>query len=384
VQNFAQIERGKYLATLGDCVACHTAKGGKPFAGGLPIETPFGIIVSPNITPDAETGIGTWSNDDFLATMQHGIGHGGEHLYPAMPYTYTTHVTRDDDLAIRAWLATIPPVHNKVVSNQLPFPLNIRAAMRAWNALFFTPGVYQPNPQKSAAWNRGAYIVTGLGHCGACHTPKNVLGADKPSAALTGEPLQGWYAPNITNAARQGLGNWSIDDITAYLRTGHNKAAAASGPMGEEVGYSSTNMTEADLRAIATYLKDQPGRPAPETAAPDAVQMKLGAAIYADECSACHTPNGQGIANLFPALSNAPSIQSREATSLIRVVLQGAQSVATNPKPTGPAMPAFSWLLSDAQIAAVTTYVRNAWGNHAAAVSSDAVAAERGRLAGGG
>ena len=380
-QDFTQVQRGKYLTELGDCAACHTASGGKPYAGGRPIQTPFGTIVSPNITPDRGTGIGAWSQADFVRVMQDGIARGGKHLYPAMPYTYYTHVSRDDDLAIQAYLSTIPAVQNKVVSNQLPFPLSIRALMAGWNLLFFKPGRFTPDPQKPAVWNRGAYLVTGLGHCGACHTAKNFLGADLGAQALQGEPIQNWFAPNITSDRRRGVGGWPADELVAYLRSGHNKSAAASGPMGEEVAMSSTFMDDADLQAIALYLKGLPAKADNVAAAqPDGATMKLGAAIYADECSACHTPKGEGIAELFPALNGAPSVQSRGATSIIRVVLQGAKSVATVQAPTGPAMPAFGWMLSDAQIAAVATYIRNSWGNAAPSVNEADVRRDRARL----
>jgi mono/diheme cytochrome c family protein len=381
-QNFGQIERGKYLAAVGDCVACHTAKGGQPFAGGLPVHTPFGIVVSPNITPDRETGVGAWSEEDFLRVMQRGIAPHGVHLYPAMPYTDYTHVTQDDDLAIWAWLKTLPAVSNKVVADQLAFPLSIRATMIAWNALFFRAGVFQPDPAQSVMWNRGAYLVTGLGHCGACHTPRNFLGAEKSSADLAGAPVEGWFAPNITSDPRHGVGGWAASEIVEYLRGGHNVAAAASGPMGQEVALSSAHMTDTDLQAIAIYLKDVPATTDTASAAPpDGAVMKEGGAIYADECSACHTPDGKGIAQLFPALAAAPSIQAREATSVIRVILQGAKSVATDRAPTGPAMPTFGWMLTDQQIAAVSTYIRNAWGNAAPVVSDDEVRHERDRLA---
>ncbi len=370
---------GKYLATLGDCAACHTALGGQPFAGGLPVQTPFGVVVSPNITPDPQTGIGAWSNADFLNgdAARHRARRKAPVPGDAVHQDYT-HVTAADDLAIRAWLATIPPVRHAVVSNKLPFPLDIRASMTAWNALFFSAKAFRPDPSKSVAWNRGSYLVNGLGHCGACHTPKNPLGADQTGEFLRGARLQGWFAPNITNDDRRGLGRWSSDDVVAYLRTGHNRFAAASGPMAQEVSLSSSQWSDADLRAAATYLKDQPGQhdaQAPVEA--NSAAMRQGAAIYADECSACHTPQGQGIPNLFPALNAAPAIQSRAPTSLIRVVLHGAKSVATERAPTGPAMPAFGWMLSDAQVASVVTYIRNAWGNAASAVSADQVASAR-------
>ena len=380
-QAFKQIQEGRYLATVADCAACHTAPGGQPFAGGRLIETPFGTIVSPNITPDRATGIGAWTDRDFLGALQRGRGRHGQHIYPAMPYVYYTRATRSDDLAIRAWLATLPAVHNEVHSNRLPFPLNIRASMIAWNALFFRPGEFRPDAAKSAAWNRGAYLVTGLEHCGACHTPKNALGADDNARRFQGAKLQGWFAPNITNDARRGLGRWTMDDIVTYLRSGHNRFAAASGPMAEEVSLSSSRMTEPDLRAMAIYLKSQPGQTdTAQPADPHGRVMRVGAAIYADECAACHTPRGAGVAGLFPTLAGAPGTQSRGPASLIRVVLQGAQGVATDTAPTGAAMPAFGYMLSDAQVAAVLTYIRNAGGNAASPVTSGEVASARASL----
>jgi mono/diheme cytochrome c family protein len=382
-QDFSQIERGRYLAVVGDCAACHTKPGGKPFAGGLPIETPFGKVVAPNITPDNETGIGLWSAEDFVRAVRQGIRRDGAHLFPAMPYTYYTRVSRDDVLAIRAYLETMPAVDNSVSTDQLPFPLSLRADMAAWNALYFKFGAIRPNPNKSAEWNRGAYLAQGLMHCGMCHTPKNIAGGDKTGEQLQGYALQGWFAPDLTTDPRRGLGSWSIDDIVTYLKTGHNRFAAATGPMAEEVAKSSSEMTNADLHAVATWLKDQPAPKEASTRPIDAADktMELGAAIYADECSACHTPNGAGIAGLFPTLAGAPSVQSTDPTSMIRVVLAGTQSVATNSAPTAPAMPAFAWLLNDRQAAAVLTYIRNTWGNAAPEVTADDVAKRRAALA---
>jgi mono/diheme cytochrome c family protein len=379
-QGFPEIERGRYLTILGDCAACHTKPGSeRDFAGGRPIETPFGKIVAANITPDRETGIGAWTDDEFVNALTQGTGRDGAHLYPAMPYTYLTRVTREDALAIRAYLDTVLAVPNAVISNQLPFPFNQRISMVAWNALFFTPGTFRSVDGKSAEWNRGAYLAEGLMHCGMCHTPKNVLGGDKTAQRLQGYALQGWFAPDITTDNRRGIGSWSAEDIVGYLKTGHNRTAAASGPMGEEVSLSSSRLTDADLHAIAVYLKDQPNRDHADEApvAADEGVMKVGAAIYADECSACHTPKGTGIAELFPALAGAPLVQSTDPTSLIRVVLRGARSVATDEAPTGPAMPSFAWLLNDDQVASVTTYIRNAWGNASPAVTASQVAGTR-------
>jgi mono/diheme cytochrome c family protein len=383
-QDFPTIERGRYLAVVGDCAACHTMPGSnQQFAGGRAIETPFGRILAPNITPDRETGIGAWSDDEFVGSLLNGTGRGGSHLYPAMPYTYFTRMTRNDALAIRAYLNTVTPVRHQVVSNQLPFPFNIRASMLVWNALFFKAGTFQPHPDKSAEWNRGAYLVEGPMHCGMCHTPKNLLGGDKTGDALQGYSLQGWFAPNITNDPYQGLGGWSIEAIIAYLKTGHTEKIAATGPMAEEVSLSSSHITDADLHAIAVYLKDRPnvGSSKPTPIAASDAAMKVGSAIYRDECSACHSPTGQGVAGLIPALAGSASVQSAEPTSLLHVVLEGTRSVGTAGAPTASAMPPFGWLLTDDQVAAVTTYIRNAWGNAAPAVTANDASGARTSLA---
>jgi mono/diheme cytochrome c family protein len=382
-QSFDRVERGRYLAVLGDCAACHTAPGGKPFAGGLALQTPFGKLVAPNITPDRETGIGAWTDDEFVAAMHDGRGRDGRFLYPAMPYPAYTKMTRDDVLLIRAYLATVEPVSNAVVVNQLPFPFNIRQSLLFWNLLNFTPGRFQADPQKSAEWNRGAYIVEGAGHCGACHTPKNLLGGDKAATPLAGATLQGWFAPNITPDQRKGIGNWSHDDIVQYLMTGANEWTLASGPMAEAVVHSTSKMTEADVAAIATYLKDS-GAPAPTSnlagvAAGDRA-MRIGGAIYKDSCAACHKDSGLGESELFPRLAGSALVQSDDPTTLLRLVLQGSRAVSTSPRPTAPAMPSFDWRLNDAQVAAVLTYIRNSWGNAAAPVAADAAASARDEL----
>lgn len=384
-QDFPTIERGRYLAIVGDCGACHTTPGsGEPYAGGRPIETPFGKILAANITPDRDTGIGAWTDDEFVGSLLNGTGQNGQHLYPAMPYTYFTRMTRDDALAIRAYLNTVPPIHHDVVSNQLPFPFNIRASMIAWNALFFKPGALQHDPAKTAEWNRGAFLVEGPMHCGMCHTPKNILGGNKTSERLQGYSLQGWHAPNLTNDNYRGLGRWSADDIVAYLKTGHTDAAAASGPMAEEVALSSSRITDEDLHAIAIYLKDRPdsgaAKPAPIAATDPA--MKVGGAIYADECSACHAPKGDGVSGLIPSLAGSAAVQAAAPTSVLHVLLRGVRSVGTQGAPTASAMPPFNWLLTDDQVAAVATYVRNAWGNAAPAVTAADASRARASLTG--
>jgi mono/diheme cytochrome c family protein len=294
-----------------------------------------------------------------------------------MPYTYFTKITRDDALAIRAYLNTVPAVHNEVNPDQLPFPMSIRQTMAAWNWLFFTPGTFQPVADKSPEWNRGAYLVEGLGHCGMCHTPKNFLGADDTSKRLQGYALQGWFAPNLTNDARLGLGAWSIEDIVNYLKIGHNRTTAATGLMAETLNLSTSHMSDADLRAIAVYLKDQAGGTQSPPQAPDQAVTNSGAKIYADECSGCHTPDGKGIPGMFPSLNGSPLVQQSDPTSLLHVVLRGAQSASTPEAPTGPAMPSFSWVLGDDQVAAVLTYIRNAWGNSAPPVNASEVSKAR-------
>jgi mono/diheme cytochrome c family protein len=382
VQDFTQIERGRYLTAAADCAACHNGLGTLPFAGGRPIETPFGTVLASNITPDPVTGIGAWSDTDFDAAVREGKRRDGQPLYPAMPFPYYAKMSREDVAAIRAYLKTIAPAGNKVTSNQLPFPFSIRASLHAWDALYFTPGEFKPDAAKSDVWNRGAYLVQGLGHCGACHTPKNSFGGDETSAALQGYAIQGWFAPDITDDQQRGLGAWSVEDIVSYLRTGHNRITAATGPMAEEVALSSSRMTDADLLAIATYLKGQPGQN--ELSAPVSSTEKevvAGGAIYRDICSGCHAIDGKGVPNLFPALAGSSSLRSTDPTSMIRILLRGARSVATAEEPTAPAMPAFGWQLNDEQVAAVLTYVRNAWGSSAPAISPDEVRRTRASLA---
>ena len=383
-QSFDQVQRGRYLAIAADCTACHTKPGQPIFAGGRGIATPFGTLISPNLTPDPETGIGRMSDDDFVNSLKDGVGAGG-HLYPAMPYTYYTRMSRSDALAIRAYLNTVPPVRNKVKSDQLPFPLDIRASMAAWDALYFKKGDFQQRPDKSAAWNRGGYLVEALEHCGMCHTPKNLLGADETDHAYQGYVVQGWFAPNLTSNAHLGLGGWSEQDIVEYLRTGHNRISAASGPMAEAVMDSTSHLSDADLKAMAIYLKDLPaaGAAKPQPLPPESATMKTGEALYADNCEACHTREGAGIPKLFPALKGSPLVQSEKATGLIHVVLEGSRSAGTDGAPTAPAMPTFDWRLNDAQVAAVLTYIRNSWGNAAPAVTPEDVSGARKEMGSG-
>lgn len=379
LQDFSSVERGRYLATAADCGSCHTIPGSDhPFSGGRPIETPFGVLVAPNITPDRETGIGAWSDDEFDAAVRKGVRRDGKRLYPAMPFPYFARMTQEDVKDIRAYLSTIEPVHNPVAVNQLPFPLNQRMAMTVWDTLYFTPGEFREQPDKSKQWNRGAYLVEGPGHCGACHTPKTALGGDEPDKRLQGYTLQGWVAPDITSG--QGpLADWSADDLAQYLKTGHNRFAAAAGLMGEVVELSTSKLSDDDVKAMAAYLKDQSGpKPAADSAAESHV-MAAGGAIYQDLCSACHKSDGSGVPNLIPDFAHVATVSTGDPTTVLRVILQGAQSVATDQEPTGPAMPAFGWQLNDAQVAAVATYVRNHWGK-APPVSEDEAKKERAQL----
>ena len=382
-QAFGQIEKGRYLAVVSDCTSCHTVPGsGQPFAGGRAIETPFGNILAPNITPDRETGIGAWSDDEFDAAVRKGIRRNGSRLYPAMPYNAFSRMSRADVLAIRAYLNTVPAVRNVVVADTLPFPFSVRAVMGVWDALYFTEAEYKADPQRSAEWNRGAYLVTGPAHCPACHTPKTRLGGDKMNQYLKGSDLQGWFAPNITDDTSVGLGGWKTADVVTYLKTGHNRITAATGPMAEVVSLSSSHMTDADLNAIATYLKSfsQASGARTPIGANDP-RMVAGQAIYRDQCSACHALDGRGTPQLFPSLADSSVARADDPATQIRILLRGARSVATAAEPTAPGMPSYGRQLNDAQIAAVLTYIRNSWGGAASAVSAEDVANARSGLA---
>ena len=371
LQSFDTIQRGRYLAVVADCAACHTRPGGRPYAGGVTLRTPFGILVAPNITPDPKAGIGSWTDEEFIAALRDGRGRGGIYLYPAMPYPAYTKMTREDALAIRAYLQTVDPAPDEIEPDQLPFPFDIRATMIAWNVINFTAGRLAPDPTRSAQWNRGRYLVDALGHCGTCHTRKNIMGGDESAGYLQGSRLEGWYAPNITADPQKGIGRWSVRDIDAYLRTGANAFTLSSGPMGEEVTHSSSQMTASDVEAIAVYLLSLRGaaQKTPRPLAATDARMRAGHAIYEDNCAGCHTDAGTGAAGLFARLAASPAVQSDDPTTLIRTVLFGSQAAATPDAPTGPAMPSFAWRLGDAQVAAVITYIRNTWGNAAAAVS---------------
>ena len=369
----AGTDAGKYQVVLGDCEGCH----GKNLAGGVVLQTPFGKMVAPNITPDKDTGIGNYSADDFKLTMTRGLAPGGRPLYPAMPYPYYAHMNDADIASLWDYLRTVKPVKNSVHVNQLRFPYNMRVLMRGWNLLFFRPApTAETGP--SAEWNRGAYLVNGPAHCGACHSPKNAFGADK--GPLTGAVLQGWFASDLTSDRSAGLGGWSIADIVDYLKTGRNAHSLASGPMAEAVENSTSRMTDADLKAIAVYLKDLPpsrGNGGPATGME--AQVKAGAVAYDISCAACHGRDGKGSA-LFPPLAGNAAVRQVRPDSIVRMVLAGGRAAATPGAPTGPGMPSFGWRLTDDQVSNILTYVRNNWGNQAPAISPETVGRIRSAL----
>lgn len=375
-----RIRRGRYLTIAGDCVSCHTRAGGAPFEGGLGLQTPFGVIYSPNLTSDAATGIGDWTPDQFYRALHEGIAPGGRHLYPALPYPHFTLVSRPDADAILAFLKTVPARHYEQPANRLPFPIDIRAGMIAWNALNFTPRTFQSNPAQSAAWNRGAYLVEGLEHCGACHTPRTLLGAENNGHAFQGGVLDHWLAPDLTGNMRTGLGRWSVRDLVEYLKTGRNGQSNAAGPMAEVVTYSTSLLSDDDLMAIATYIKSLRSSSSPASAAPDALAMSAGGAIYDDACTACHRVQSKGQPRMFPPLAGSAVVQQRDPTSVIHLILASARTGPTLSRPSTQSMPSFAWKLDDQQIADVGTYVRNSWGNRGEPISVSEVAKLRRQL----
>jgi mono/diheme cytochrome c family protein len=374
------IRRGRYLTIAGDCASCHTSRYGRPFQGGLGLQTPFGIIYSANLTSDRDNGIGTWTGDQFYRALHDGIAPGGKHLYPALPYPHFTIVSRQDADAILAFLKTVPAVRYAPPANRLPFPVDIRASLIGWNALNFSPHGFRGNPAQSPQWNRGAYLVEGLGHCGACHTPKNLLGAELNHEAFRGALVENWFAPDLTENPRTGLGRWSASDIVQYLRTGRNAHANASGLMGEVVAYSTSLLSDSDLSAIATYLKSLAPSPTLSSAAPDAAAMRSGSAIFFDACTACHLGGGKGQAGMFPPLQGSAVVQQHDPSGLVRLILGGTRTGPTPSRPSFQSMPSFAWKLSDQEVADVATYVRNSWGNRAQPVDAHQVARVRSKL----
>lgn len=372
------VARGKALTVAADCASCHTADPAKPFAGGKRIDTPFGGIYSPNLTPDRDTGLGGWSDDDFYRALRYGVAPNGSRYYPAFPYPNFSKLTRPDILAIRSYLATLTPVNNTPPPLELRWPFKYRVLMRGWNWLFFKPGILMPDQQKSAEWNRGRYLVEGAAHCGACHTPKNIFGADRRGQPFGGGLVAGMFAPRLDGAARGGLKSWSVEDITEYLQSGRNGRSHAGELMSEVVLNSTSVMSDQDVRAIAVYLKDLPaGAPEPAVAPPPAAQMADGERLYRGACIACHEADGLGAPRIYPPLPGNANLQSADPSSTLRIILDGAETVTTPRAPNGGSMPAYAAKMSDQQIADVTNYIRNSWGNAAPLVSAAQVAKAR-------
>ena len=370
VPNAAQVRRGQYLVAAGDCISCHVREGGEPFAGGLGLNTPFGVIYTSNITPDLGTGIGAWTNDQFYRAMHDGKGAHGQDLYPAFPYPWFRRVSREDDEAIFAYLKTLPAVSYTPPKNDLAFPLNFRSFVGAWNMLFLDSHDFQADPGQSAEWNRGAYLVNGLGHCGGCHTPKNSFGADKSKQELRGAKLNNWIAPDLTSNTRIGLGDWSVDDIAEFLASGRNAHAAAGGDMADVINYSTSFINDADRRAIAVYLKSQPASPSIASSTPDAGAMRRGTEIYSDACASCHLDNGIGQSRLFPPLGKDAMLQQPDPTGLVHLILGGTRVGVSASRPSPLGMPSFAWKLTDQEIADVSTFIRNSWGNQTSPVAA--------------
>ena len=382
----AQIERGRYLALAGNCVSCHTTAGGKPFAGGVVFETSFGKIYSTNITPDMQTGIGKWTVQQFRQALREGVRADGEHLYPAFPYPSFTKITDEDAAALFAYLRSVPAVSATAPENDLSWPYSMRSLMSVWNALYFDAGAYLPNAGKSKEWNRGAYLVESLAHCSACHTPRNSLGAEKSELAMTGgvytdnvtaDAKRAWSAPNLTPAAN-GLGAWSVDEIAAYLKTGKNAHVVTFGPMNEVIMNSTRHLADADIRAMATYLKSLPPNEGEVNPPAKNDVLTAGATVYDVQCGTCHLPTGLGAPDSGPRLAGSAIVQSADPASLINVILYGPQLPDPAP-PTGEwqHMEAFGEKLSDDEIAALASYLRNAWNNKGGEVTATQVAKQR-------
>ena len=382
-------ERGAYLARAGNCVSCHSSEGGEPYAGGLAFETPYGTLYSTNITPDPTTGIGAWSLEDFTRAMREGERPDGEHLYPVFPYTSFTRVLDEDIAAIYAYLNTLAPVSYTPPENELAFPYDQRWALGVWKALFFEPGRFAEQPGKSAQWNRGAYLVEGLGHCAECHTPRNFLGARDDDLAFTGASYQTrvegklstWSASNLT-AHRSGLAMWSEDDLSGYLKLGFSERAGVFGPMNEVVVNSTSHLNSDDVTAMSVYLKSLPANAVSTGAAADDAVLRAGSIQYDIHCGTCHLPTGEGSAETGPPVLGSPVVLDADPASLINITLYGAQLPETAPSRQWQArgwkrMEEYASKLSDEQAAALLTYMRSAWGHEAGAVTAEQVAAQR-------
>lgn len=355
-------------------MGCHTTQGGTPYAGGRGIDTPFGVVHTSNLTPDAATGIGHWSAAEFWRALHNGRSRDGRLLVPVFPYPEYTHVTRADSDALYAYLQSLPAAVQANRPHALRFPYNTQAALAGWRALFFTPGTLAPEPAQSAEWNRGAYLVNGLGHCAACHTPRNALGASRQGLALGGGliPVQNWYAPALNAAAEAGVAQWPVEDVVALLKTGVAPHGSVIGPMADVVFGSTQYLSDADARAMAVYLQALPQQdvPAVPLVAAPAAALERGAKVYEQQCAQCHGDSGEGKPGAFPALAGNRAVVMAEPTNVLRVILQGGYLPATlgNPRPHG--MPPFMQVLRDEDVAAVTSFVRQSWGNQASGVAT--------------
>jgi mono/diheme cytochrome c family protein len=373
-----QVARGAYLARAGNCAACHTDRGGAAFAGGKGIATPFGTVYASNLTPDAKTGIGAWSAAQFWRALHNGRSADGHLLYPAFPYPNFTEITRADADALFAFLRSQVPVAQANRAHALRFPYNLQASLAVWRALFFSLGVYEPVVERSKQWNRGAYLVRALGHCAACHSPRNAFGATRDSLELSGGliPLQNWYAPSLASNAEAGVADWSNAEVAALLRTGFTPRGAALGPMAEVVFRSTQYLNDADVAAMTEFLKSLPQTPphAPASPAIDKDAFAHGAALYKDRCAACHGANGEGGSSpqgvVYVPLAGNRKVLLESPANLIHIVVNGGfpPTTAGNARPYG--MPPFGPSLKDDEIAVLATYVRAAWGNAAPPVSA--------------
>lgn len=384
-----QAMHGAYLIRIGNCMGCHTTKGGQPFAGGRRLSTSFGIFVTPNITPDKATGIGLWSEEDFWQALHQGKSRDGRLLYPAFPYTEYTKVTRQDANAMFAYLQSLPPVSQSNPPHDIFFPYNFRPLLAIWRGLYFKAGVYELDQSHSENWNRGAYLVQGLGHCNACHSTRNVLGASQDDA-LTGGQIMGlnWYAPSLSSQLEAGVGDWAIEEIVALLTTGVTKRAVASGPMATVIRQSLQYLSQADVHAMAVYLKsltenesgNAPGVSFSVMSGSLRRHLDLGGQLYEKYCQTCHGADGKGAPGIYPALAGNRRVMMKSPVNAIHSVLNGGYppTTAANPKPYG--MPPFQQIFRNEEVALVVSYIRNAWGNRASLVT--AVDVDRGK--GGG
>ncbi len=369
------VARGAYLAQAGNCMTCHTTRGGQQYAGGLGVATPFGVVFTSNLTPDKNTGIGSWSSADFWRAMHNGRSKDGRLLYPAFPYTSYTQVTREDSDAIFAYLHSLPAVSQPNLPHDLRFPFQTQAALAVWRALYFSPGVFQPEVNRSAEWNRGAYLVQGLGHCSACHSPRDALGGIGKGLDLAGGliPMQNWYAPSLTSPHEAGVADWDKAQIVSLLKNGVSSTASVSGPMAEVVLRSTQHLSQEDLGAMAQYLKELPPQggthEASLAATVPASSTSAAAKLYEQHCAQCHGDKGQGVANAYPALAGNRAVTMSSTENLVQMVLAGGYPPATagNPRPFG--MPPFVLVLDDSEVAAVITHIRNSWGNQASATT---------------